>query len=195
MHMSRRILLPVALGALLLGGVPALADANGSTEVKEVERGCSEPADSHYSAPGPEDCRDGDGNVDPDGTYTAQYHSNDVTCGEDNSPTGANPTGIQVYASGDPAAAQGGIGVCSDGSGDAPAPVQGRAGLSGSQDDGYRIVVDGDKDNGNETAQGYLVAEGETGGAPTVSCGKAHAEGGKADSDHMEEHDNQGECG
>lgn len=193
--MSRRYLLPLALGALLLGGVPALADGNGSTEVKDVERGCSEPADNRYSAPGPNDCRNADGTFNPNGTYTSQYNSNDVSCGTTNSPTGANPTGVQAYGAGDPAAAQGGIGVCSDGSGAAPAPVQGRAGLSGSQADGYRVVVDGDKDNGNETAQGYAVVEGPTGGAPTVRCGKAHAEGGKADSDHTQDHDDQSQCG
>lgn len=194
--MSRRYLVPLALGALLLGGAPALADANGSTEVKTVERGCSEPADNRYSAPGPDDCKNADGTFNPSGTYQSQYNSNDVSCGSTNSPTGANPTGIQAYASGDPTTQAGNIGICSDGSGAAPAPVQGRAGISGSAAQGGRVVIDGDKDNGNETAQGYAVVGTPAGpGAPTVSCGKSHAEGGKADSDHMQADDNQSQCG
>lgn len=188
--MSRRILLPMALAALVLGGVPALADANGSSERRTVTRSCSAPADNHYSAPGPNDC------ADPSGTYQATHYTNDVRCGEKNSPTPANPTGIRAYAAGDQATQSGGVGVCSDGSGTAPAPVQGRAGASGSTASGLKVVVDGDKDNGNATAQGYVIGEVRPAAAPpTVRCGDEYADGGRADSDAPQARDTQAECG
>ncbi len=193
--MSRRLLLPVALGALLLGGVPALAaDANGSSETKTVERSCgADMTDNHYSQPGPGDCRDADGSYDARGTYQATHWTNDVECG-DSGPTPANPTGIRVYGAADQASQSGRLGVCSDGSGDAPAPVQGRAGVDGGTAEGYRVVVDGDKDNPNETSQGYVVVTGGA-GAPTVRCGDEYAHGGRADSDSPQDRDTQDECG
>lgn len=193
--MSRRYLVPLALGALLLGGVPALADANGSTEVKSVERACDAPADNRYSAPKADDCRNADGSFNPNKKYTSQYHSNDVKCGDKNSPTPANPTGIRAYGRADQAGQNGGAGICSDGSGAAPGVIQGRAGAEGGNGQGYKVFVDGDKDNSNETAQGYAVVEGGTAGPPAVRCGKAHSQGGRANTDSMQAHDNQSECG
>jgi len=194
--MSRRMLLPLAAAALLLGGVPALADANGSTETRTETRSCSAPADNHYSEPGPGDCRDADGNFDGSKSYEATHWTNDVRCGSTNSPTPANPTGIRAYAGGDPTTSGGNAGICSDGSGTAPAPVQGRAGASGSTAQGARLVVDGDKDNGNATAQGYVVVEKAPGAsAPTARCGDEYADGGRADSDSVQARDTQAECG
>lgn len=196
--MPRRLLLPVAVGVLLLGAVPALADANGSTETTTESRGCSAPADSHYSAPGPDDCKNPDGTANPGGTYQATRWTNDVRCGSKNSPTPANPTGIRVYGRADQATQSGGTGVCSDGTGAAPAPVQGRAGVEGSTSSGYRVVVDGDKDNasqlGENKLQGYAAVSGGA-GAPTVTCGQAYSKGGRADSDNPGPGDGQGACG
>jgi hypothetical protein len=190
--MIRRALLPVAAGVLLLGGVPALADANGSTEQRTEPRSCGAAPDNRYSPPAEGDCQGGAT------TYQATYYSNDVRCGDTNAVT---PTdlGTTVYAGGDPTADGGGVGLCSDGTGPEPAPVQGRAGLSGSTSDGARLVVDGDKDNaapnGNETAQGYVLVEKPAGAQqPTVRCGDEARQGGRADSDSPQERDTQGEC-
>lgn len=185
----RRTILPAVLGLLLVAAVPAVADGNGSTEQRQEERSCSAPADPHYSAPGPEDCQDGAT------TYTATYWSNDVTCGDKNAVTPANPTGVTVYGSGDPAAQRGSVGVCADGSGAAPNPVQGRASFGGSPATGGTLVVDGDKDNANETAQGWIAVTAGPGGAPTYRCGDEYAQGGKADSDTPEDRDTSAECG
>lgn len=198
--MSRRMLLPLALGALLLGAVPALADANGSTEVRTVDRKCSDGGDNQYSAPGPNDCRNADGSFSPGGTYKAQYYSNDVQCGS-STPVPANPTGIRVYAAGDQAGQSGRAGMCSDGGSlPVPAPVQGRAGVTGSTGSGLKATIDGDKDNaapnGNETSRGWATAEAKPApAAPVVTCGDEHAQGGRADSDAPQARDNQAECG
>jgi hypothetical protein len=192
--MSRRYLIPLAFGALLLGGVPALADSNGSTETTTETRSCSAPADSHYSAPGPNDCKNADGTSNPSGTYQATKWTNDVKCGSSNRL--ASQQGINVYAGGDPMGSGGNVGTCSDGNGAAASPVQGRAGLSGSTAQGARLTVDGDKDNGNETAQGYLVVEKSAGAsAPSYRCGQAYNDGGKADTDTMEAGDTSEDCG
>ena len=197
--MSRRMLLPLAAAALLLGGVPALADANGSTEVKTESRSCSAPADNRYSAPGPNDCKNADGTFNPGGTYQAQYYSNDVKCGAGLAP--ANPTGVNVYAAGSQSTMSGRTGMCSDG-GSLPVqgPVQGRAGVEASQANGAKAVVDGDKDNqapnGNETARGWASVEAKPQPAPpVVTCGDEHSQGGRADSDAPQAgRDSQGEC-
>jgi hypothetical protein len=187
--MSRRLLLPVALGLLLLGGIPALADANGSTETTTETRSCSAPADDHYSAPTDTDCRNADGSFDADKTYQATRWTNDVRCGGTNSPTPANPTGLRAYAS-----QAGGIGICSDGA----LPVQGRAGASGGADGGT-VTIDGDKDNaapnGNETARGWATVGVKPGAAPVVTCGDEYSQGGRADSDSAQARDTQAECG
>lgn len=196
--MSRRYLLPVALGALLLGAVPALADANGSTETTTETRSCSDPADNRYSAPGPNDCKDANGNFDGSKTYQATKWTNDVKCGSKNqlTPEQANATGIRLYGAGDPAAQSGAVGMCSDGSGSAPSVIQGRAGVSGSPATGPKVVVDGDKDNANATSQGYVIVEAKPQpAAPTVRCGDEYDQGGRADSDSPQDRDTQAECG
>lgn len=183
--MIRKIALPVLVGTLLLGGVPALADQNGSSEQRTETRSCSAKADPHYSAPKGNDCKGKNKK-----TYQATYYSNDVKCGDKNALTPANPTGVRVYGSGDPTKQSGSVDACSDGSGAAPAPVQGRASVGGSPATGPRVVVDGDKDNGNETAQGYLMVEGTS-----YRCGHLYSDGGKADSDTPEEKDSSEDCG
>ena len=198
--MSRRVFLPLALRVVLLGAGPVLADANGSTEQKQVPRSCGAPADTQYSAPGPEDCKDAEGNFDPSAEYTATYYSNDVECGSEDALTPDTPTGVTVYGSGDPAAQNGRVATCSEG-GSLPvaAPVQGRASFEGSPATGPRLVVDGDKDNpqpnGNATATGFVVVEAAPAAAPpSVRCGDEHAQGGRADSDSVQDRDQQGEC-
>jgi hypothetical protein len=182
--MIRTIALPVLVGTVLLGGVPALADQNGSTEQRTEKRSCTAEADPHYSEPTEEDCQDGST------TYDATYYSNDVKCGDDNALVPTNPTGIRVYGSGDPTTQSGSLGACADGSGAAPNPVQGRASVGGSPATGPRIVVDGDKDNSPEQAQGYLLIEGTS-----YRCGHAYSDGGKADSDTPEDKDSSEDCG
>lgn len=185
--MSRRILLPLALGVVLLGAVPALADANGSSETTTEARSCTAPADNHYSAPGPNDCKNGAT------TYQATKWTNNVKCGSSNSPTPANPTGLRLYASGEPTAQSGNIGMCSDGG----LPVQGRASVGGSPATGPTVTVDGDKDNGGHAAtQGYVVIQAKPQPAPpSVRCGDEYGDGGRADSDSVQDRDNQAECG
>lgn len=192
--MNRRTLLPVLLGLALLGVAPAYADKNGTTETTTESRSCSAAADNHYSAPKDTDCRNADGSFNSGGTYQSTKNTNDVRCGATNQQ-GPTVNGIRVYARGD-ANISGQLSVCSDGQGAAAAPVQGRAGLSGSQSEGLRTVVDGDKDNANETAQGYVVVQQPAGpGAPTYRCGDEYSQGGKADSDTPESRDTSGECG
>jgi hypothetical protein len=193
--MTRRMLLPLAAAALLLGGVPALADANGSTETTTVDRSCSAPADNRFSEPGPNDCKKADGSPNPGGTYKATHWTNDVKCGSTNSPTPDNPSGIRLYAS-----QAGGVGMCSGG-GSLPvaAPVQGRAGVTGSTS-GAKVTVDGDKDNAapnnNETLRGWATVEAKPAAAPpTVTCGDEYSQGGRGDSDSPQAgRDKQEEC-
>lgn len=187
--MIRSLLLPAAAATLLLAAVPALADPNGSTEQQQVPRECSATPDNRYSPPGPQDCQEGEA------TYLATYYSNDVRCGDSNQVV--RQQGVSVYAGGDPTTSGGSAGTCSDGEGAAAAPVQGRAGLSGSTGSGARAVVDGDRDNGNETAQGYVAVEKGAGAqAPTYYCGDEHAQQGRADSDApQKDRDTAAECG
>lgn len=182
--MMRKIALPVLVATLLLGGVPALADQNGSSEQRTEKRSCSAKADPHYSAPKGGDCKG------KNKTYQATYYSNDVKCGSKNALTPANPTGVRVYVSGDPAKQTGSVDSCSDGSGAAPGAVQGRTSVGGSTAKGPRVVVDGDKDNGNETARGYLLVEGTS-----YRCGHDYNDGGRGDSDAPEDKDSSADCG
>ena len=189
--MIRRTVLPVLLGAVLLGGLPALADENGSSEQQKVQRACSAPADSHYSAPTSSDCKKTPkGKYKGDGNYTATFYSNDVKCGEKNAQTPANPTGIRFYAGGD-TSPSGGMGICSDGSG--AAPLQGRVGVKGGAS-GIQMTVDGDKDNaGPSQATGYAIVKVGPGGA-SVACGKGYGTGGNGDTDNPSDA-NQANCG
>lgn len=180
--MSRRTVLPLALGVVLLGTGAALADANGSTEQQKVTRNCSAPADNRYTPPGPNDCKNGAT------TYQSTYYSNDVRCGDKNAVTPANAAGVRVYAS-----QGGGAGLCSDGA----LPVQGRVNATGGTSGGA-LTIDGDKDNaapnGNETARGWATV-GVTPGGPTLVCGDEHSQGGRADSDAPQAgRDKQEEC-
>lgn len=183
--MRRIVVLPVLAASIAFGVVPALADQNGSSEQRTETRSCSAKPDPHYSAPKGNDCKGKNKK-----TYQATFYSNDVKCGDKNALTPANPTGIRVYASGDPATQSGSVDACADGSGAAPNPVQGRASVGGSPATGPRIVVDGDKDNAPEQAQGYLMIEGTT-----YRCGHSYADGGKADSDTPEDKDGSDDCG
>lgn len=182
--MRRTVVLPVLAGALTFGVLPAAADQNGSTEQRTETRSCSAKPDPHYSAPKGKDCKGGKK------TYQATHYSNDVKCGDKNALTPANPTGVRVYASGDPAAQRGSADACADGSGAAPNAVQGRASVGGSPATGPRLVVDGDKDNSPEQAQGYLMVEGSS-----YRCGHAYGDGGRADSDAPEDKDGSDDCG
>ena len=186
--MIRKIALPVLLGTVLIGAVPATADNYGSTEQRTVTRSCTAKPDPHYSAPKGNDCK----GKNKGKTYQATHYSNDVKCGDGggNTATPANPTGVRVYGGGDPATATGSLSVCADGSGAAPNPVQGRATVGGSPATGPRVVVDGDKDNGPAPAQGYLLVEGTS-----YRCGHAYSEGGKGDSDAPEPQDGSDDCG
>lgn len=194
--LSPRGIVPIAAALLLLGAVPALADANGSTEVQTVDRRCGDGGNNQYSGPGPNDCKGANGAFDPNKSYKSQYNSNDVKCGRTNAETPDNPAGVTVYRQGNVTEGSGGLGTCSDG-GSLPAktPIQGRADVSGSSSGG-KVVVDGDKDNAVAPAQGYAVIEGKPQPAPpTVRCGDDHSAGGKADSDHMQGRDAQDKCG
>jgi hypothetical protein len=194
--MSRRMLLPLAAAALLLGGVPAMADGNGSTEVRTVERSCADGGNNQYSAPSGTDCKDANGNFDGSKKYQAQYYSNDVQCGSKNRLV--SQQGINLYASGDQGAMTGQAGMCSDGQGAAAPLVQGRAGLGAGAASGVTATVDGDKDNAapnnNETARGWIQVQGKPAAAPTYRCGDEHAQGGRADSDAPQDRDTAAEC-
>lgn len=190
--MSRRALLPIAVTALLLGAVPALADANGSTETQRVSRACNAPADNRYTPPGPNDCKNGATQ------YMSTHNTNNVKCGETNQTNTRNPSGVMGYRNtGNPT--QGvSAGMCSEG-GSLPAqvPVQGRAGVDVTPSKGAKVVVDGDRDNTQHpAAQGYVIAEARPqAAAPTVRCGDEYGQQGKADSDSPEGRDTQAECG
>jgi hypothetical protein len=177
--MKRRIVLPVLAGIVLAGAAPALADGNGSTEQQKVSRSCGAPADKHYSPPKGSDCKT-KGKFDKKKKYQSTYYSNDLKCGSSNSLSGPTPVGLQVYGSGDAAAQNGSLGLCSDGQ----LPLHGRVGGSGSTS-GIVLVVDGDKHNDNpatDKATGYAIVKAGTGG-PSVVCGKDYASGGLGDSD------------
>ena len=181
--MNSRLVLPVLMGTLVVGGVPALADGNGSTEQQKERRSCTAAADPHYSKPAKNECRKKAGRyVAPskDGKYNATHYTNDVKCGSQNELSPANPSGLHVYGSGNPTTPSGGLGICSDGA----LPAQGRVGISGSPG-GFTVTADGDKDNNTPVASegtGWAVVSVGTGGAG-VSCGKSYDTGGHGDSD------------
>ena len=195
--MSRRTALLVLMLATLVVAAPALAhDGNGSGEDQQVSRSCGAADDPHYSKPTASDCRDAEGRFDASKAYMATYYSNNVSCGRNNQVLPeefGDPTGIRVFGT---AGLDGvSVGTCADGTGIAPNPVQGRVTYTGSLDNGSRLAVDGDKDNANATAQGWIVVS-KAGGAsvPTYSCGDEYASGGRADSDHPTSADAAAEC-
>jgi hypothetical protein len=192
--MTSRFVLPVLMGTLIVGAVPALADSNGSTEQQKVRRSCTAAADAHYSKPAKNECRKKAGRyVAPskDGKYNATHYTNEVKCGSKNEQSPSNPSGLHVYGAGDPTTPSGGLGVCSDGA----VPVQGRLGISGSPS-GFAITADGDKDNNTPvTSDGTgwaVVSVGSSG--PSVSCGKSYDTGGHGDTDAPSD-GAQGNCG
>jgi hypothetical protein len=174
------------MGTLVAAAVPALADANGSTEQQTVRRSCTAPADPHYSAPAADECQKDDTGAyvapSADGMYDATFDSNEVTCGDANrEDPEANPSGIHVYGSGDATTQSGGLGLCSDGA----APVHGRIGVSGNKDDGATVTADGDNSNSTpvtDKGTGYAVVKVGPGGASVV-CGPDWASGGNGSSD------------
>jgi hypothetical protein len=180
---SHRFVLPVLMGTLVLGAVPALADSNGSTEQQKVRRSCTAAKDPHYSKPAKNECRKKSGRyVAPsaDGKYSATHYTNDVKCGSKNEVSPSNPTGVHVYGAGDPTTPKGGLGLCSDG----PLPAQGRLGISGDSS-GFTVTADGDKDNNTPATSdgtGWAIVSVGTGGA-SVSCGKSYDTGGRGDTD------------
>lgn len=192
--MNRRIVLPVLMGTLVVGAVPALADGNGSTEQQKVRRACTAPADPHYSKPAKNECRKKGGRyVAPsaDGKYNATHWTNDVTCGSRNEVSPANPSGLHVYGAGDPTTPRGGLSVCSDGA----LPVQGRVGLSGDPN-GLTVTADGDQGNNtpvSDKATGWAVVSAGPGGV-SAGCGKAYAGGGHGDTDAPSD-GSQASCG
>ena len=193
--MRARLVAPLLLCGLTFGALPALADDNGSSEKRTVDRSCaasaeSRPDNNQYSAPTGQDCRDANNKFNGAATYKATYNSNDVNCGAENG-TPKNPTGIGVWGKG--GTDSGAVGLCSEGTGPVSQPGQGRVsgGLSG---DGVVLVVDGDKDNAVVPAQGWVsVRVGPSG--PSYKCGDEHADGGKSDSESPQERDNATECG
>jgi len=191
---SRRLVLPVLMGTLVIGAVPALADSNGSTEQQKERRSCTAPADPHYSKPAKNECKKKAGRyVAPsaDGKYNATHFTNDVKCGSQNEQSPSNPTGLHLYGAGDPAKPAGGLSICSDGS----VPAHGRIGISGSPS-GFTITADGDKDNNTPVTSdgtGWVVISGGGSGA-SVSCGKAYDGGGHGDTDAPDD-GAQGNCG
>jgi hypothetical protein len=174
----------------LLGAVPALADGYGSSEQRTEKRSCRAKPDPHYSSPTRDDCKG------KSKTYQATHYTNDVKCGAGSggNPALANPTGVRLYGGrgGDPSIDTVRLSVCADGRGAVPNPVQGRVSVGGGPASGFRVVVDGDKDNPTQQAQGYLVVDGMP---PAYRCGLAYGEGGKGDSDAEGPRDSSANCG
>lgn len=179
--MFRRLAIPAVLGVVLLSALPAFADEDGGTEQETVTRSCGAAADPHYSPPTATDCKTKK-KFDKKKTYQSTHQTNDVKCGTKHVLVPMNPSGIQVNGNGSQSGPNGHLGVCSDGSGAAPA--QGRVAFYGSTS-GVKLVVDGDKNNpGPEQAAGYAIVTAGPGGASVV-CGPAYASsGGTGDSDH-----------
>lgn len=134
-------------------------------------------------------------------------YTNDVECGEIDGDDGDVPDVdtplANVYTTGNPESASGGVEVCNDGS-DTPeevpeeAPsVEGRIYADGSAEEGGTVAADGDKDNEPEQLQGWIAVDVNPQGEEPVSvtCGADEADGGNLSSTHRTEADSQGECG
>lgn len=175
------------------------ADESGSTEAATVQRACDAPADPHYvpsSGQAADECYDADGTFRPGRTYTATHHTNDVRCGSENVLVPADAAGVYVSGNGG-GGAEGGDGYVSACSDDAM-PINGRATARGEVDPSGDLAVsataDGDKDNPEETTQGWITAT-ITPAGPEYRCGKSYAEGGRANSDAPTGEDTADECG
>lgn len=198
MRSTRPMLLTAALAAMLLAAAPA-ADHAGSSEAVEEQRSCGAEHDTRYEPPsgeGLDECKDAEGNHDPDATYTATHWTNDVSCGtEDELPPGVHSaTGVSISGNFAPDGT-GGAGylqTCSDGD----LPIQGRFTLEGGGGAGGAdgtFTADGDKDNNPEQLQGWAQVDP---GEPSVVCGKSYEEGGRADAHNQTEGEaSQENCG
>jgi hypothetical protein len=178
------------------------ADQAGSTEVDTVDRSCGAAEDPHFDPPkgeGLAECNDAEGNFDPDKTYQAKHFTNDLTCGEDDLIV---PDTSVLNVNGDGDAGPGGGGgylqVCSD----KDLPAHGRITLAGEGDAGGfdgSVTADGDETNnfeGNDQATGWAQVNVDTSGsAPSIRCGKAYADGGRADASNPTDEDTQDQCG
>lgn len=188
--MSRRWMAVVVLvlGAVALGAPAGAHDFTGHEEQEET-LACPLPREAvpaNQEPPDDTECRDQD-IPDEEETYRGMVWDNDVECAE--GEEAATPVG-NIYAIGDPAALEGGIGLCNEGSG--AVPVEGRVRLEGSQESqGFTVTADGDRDNEPEQAQGFAQVYAGLAG-PSVRCGDPN---GKQDASHIGAEDTQEDCG
>jgi hypothetical protein len=167
---------------LLIVGAPVAADDFTGSEQEEQTLDCpaaGEEVPPNQEPPGEGECGEGDT------TYQGTVWTNDVQCADG----GTDAQVVNIYATGDPAAMDGGAGICNDGD---TVPVQGRVVVSGSQEQGgVTAYADGDKDNSPEQAQGFARLDAGTSGA-AVRCGE---DGGKMDASDPGPGDTQDNCG
>lgn len=171
-----------------VGSVPS--DESGSTEARTVQRSCGAGADSHYVPSSGRDanqCYDSKGIFQPSRTYTATHFTNDVTCGSENRITGSGAT--DTWLAGTAGADGGYVQVCSDDF----TPAHGRVTVRGDADGSVQVVADGDKDNPEETSQGWASGTVSADG-PSYRCGKSYAEGGRGSSDAPTSQDTDEQC-
>ncbi|MBW3665030.1 MAG: hypothetical protein KY469_18195 [Actinobacteria bacterium] len=177
------------------------ADQAGSTEVKTEARSCGAEHDTHYEPPsgqGLQECKDPEtGEHDDSRTYTAKHFTNELTCGTQNEIPPMSTPLLTISGDGTGGAGGGGgyIQVCSDDE----LPVHGRITLAGDVSTGGSgqgsLTADGDNTNSPDQARGWAQVNFGSGGTPSVRCGKAYADGGRADSTNPTTEDNQEQCG
>lgn len=181
----------VATGVVALLGIagPVLAhDRTGGYEEDTKTVACPAPgqqAPPNQTAPGPNDCKNGAT------TYQATVWDNDVTCETTDSNAQSTPVG-HLSLDGDPSpTGWGQAGLCADG--DEQVPVtQGRV-YANLDPSGLSVTADGDKDNSQSAAKGWATATVNFAPAPpTIRCGD---DGGRLDSSHAEDKDDQAKCG
>lgn len=175
--MQRRRLLRVLsclLAVMIVAGPVSAADFTGSEEEERTLQ-CPKSGQrvpSNHEEPGPGECQG------TDTTYRGKVWTNNVKCGSG----GQNAGGLaKVYVT------TGGAGVCNDGG---TVPIQGRAAAKGSTSGGT-VYIDGDKDNSNETAQGWARMDVD-GSGPKVRCGD---DKGRKDATAPTAADGQDDCG
>ena len=173
------------VAAMVIAAGPVAADDFTGYEEDEQTLSCPAAGESvpeNQEPPGEGECTD---TQNPDETYQGKVWDNDVKCAEG----GQDLQVAKLYTTGDPAAMAGGVGICNEGG---AVPVQGRAVVTGSQEQGgITAYADGDKDNSNEQAQGFARVDAGTAGA-TVRCG---APDGKKDATNPGSADTQDNCG
>ena len=168
------------VAVLVIGGPVAADDFTGS---EEEERTLQCPKDgqsvpSNHEEPGAGECQ---GTAT---TYRGKVWTNNVKCNSGGTDVG----GLAKLYTTQSGTTSGGVGVCNDGG---SVPIQGRAAAQGSPDGGA-VYIDGDKDNSNETAQGFLRMDAKPGAAPTFRCGDSN---GRKDATHPQATDGQDDCG